>query len=177
MGLEMVELVLAVEDTFAISIDDATAASLDTPNKLVDYIHSQVLVANRDSVCLSQRAFYLVRANAVSVFGVRRDQVKVKSKLQDIIPNGRHKELWIEFCESLGVDRKSYSISGSWFSIPSTVEDLVSDITSETVQVVGKYRSWTKSEIHETLGLLLRQYANIDRYKPDDHFVYDMGLD
>ncbi len=38
MGLDSVELVLATEEEFGISIDDADAARLTTPGELADYV-------------------------------------------------------------------------------------------------------------------------------------------
>ena len=42
MGLDGVEIVLAVEEEFGIAIDDADAANLTTPRRLVDYVFERL---------------------------------------------------------------------------------------------------------------------------------------
>lgn len=42
MGLEIVELIMKVEETFGIAIPDAEASGLTTPRHVVDYVFGRV---------------------------------------------------------------------------------------------------------------------------------------
>jgi hypothetical protein len=42
MGLDSLELIIRIEDTFGIQISDRVAAGLTTPRKVTDFILSQV---------------------------------------------------------------------------------------------------------------------------------------
>ena len=60
MGMEGVEIVMAVEETFGISIPDDVAQQILTVRQLVDYVTTQVATAP-EPVCITQRLFYQLR--------------------------------------------------------------------------------------------------------------------
>lgn len=91
MGLDGVELVMAVEEEFDISIDDAAAGKLLTPRLLTDYVLSKVTTTTTD-VCLTQRAFNLLRKSLIRHGGWKRSEIKPKKRLSVLLPkNQRHK--------------------------------------------------------------------------------------
>lgn len=59
-GLELVELVRAVEESFGIEIPDGDAQRIRTPNQLVDDLALR-LAAREGGLCHSQIAFHRVR--------------------------------------------------------------------------------------------------------------------
>jgi hypothetical protein len=61
MGLDTVELVLAIEDEFGIRISDRIAQTLRTPGDVADYVMTRVRT-EANSLCLAQAGFYRVRA-------------------------------------------------------------------------------------------------------------------
>ena len=60
MGMEGVEIVMAVEETFGISIPDDVAQQILTVRQLVDYVTTQVATAP-EPVCSTKRLFYQLR--------------------------------------------------------------------------------------------------------------------
>lgn len=90
MGLDSVELVMAVEDAFGFSIPDADAAALDTVGKLYDYIMTHRF-QDASEACLSGVVFYGLRRAIMSVLHVPREQVRVASELATLIPRRRRK--------------------------------------------------------------------------------------
>lgn len=86
MGLDSIELVLAVEEEFGIDIDDADAANLFTPRLLANYIVSKLGVTHaNDSRCLSQSAFYRIRSELIRRYGVSRKEVHPESRFDSWI--------------------------------------------------------------------------------------------
>ncbi len=84
MGLDTVELVLAVEKEFEVGIDDADAANLYTPRLLAGYIISRLkLTEPKEQGCLSQAAFYRIRSALVEQFGARRDEIRPASRVDN----------------------------------------------------------------------------------------------
>ena len=90
MGLDSVELVMAVEDTFGFSIPDQDAAGLDTVGKLYEYILAHRFHGKREA-CLSSITFYKLRRAMMSVLQIARNDVRVSTELSAIIPKHRRR--------------------------------------------------------------------------------------
>jgi acyl carrier protein len=86
MGLDAVELVLATEDEFGISIPDGDAAIIRTPRMLAEYVSSRLAAEGRDnsSQCVSQTQFYRLRAFLVERFGLERKAINPSSAFKDL---------------------------------------------------------------------------------------------
>lgn len=92
MGLEFVEMILAVEDTFGFSIPDEDAAGLDTVGKLYEYILAHRFRGYQED-CLSSITFYKLRRAMMSVLRIPRKKIRVSTKLSEIIP-ARRRRTW-----------------------------------------------------------------------------------
>ena len=84
MGMDGVEIVMAVEETFDIHIEDAEAEKLLTPRQLIDLVQSKVAVATA-SVCLTQRAFNLLRKSLLRHGGWKRSEIRPARRLSELI--------------------------------------------------------------------------------------------
>ena len=93
MGLDSVELVLATEEEFGITIDDDDAGSLTTPQEVADYVISRLgtpeVSPNR---CLSQAGFYRIRSTLVNQFGARRGEIRPNARIQDFLTGDIRKQ-------------------------------------------------------------------------------------
>jgi len=101
LGLELVELILAVEESFGIDIPDEDAQRIRTPNQLVDYLVSRLGVAG-GSLCLSQRAFYRVRRGLEAEGLAARRELGARSPLEPLFPRPDRKRKWPAFARRLG---------------------------------------------------------------------------
>ena len=75
MGLDSVEIVMAWEEAFSISITDAEAADLRTPRLAIDLICQKLKVRQGDDFCFSQRIFYLLRSAFITVLDYPRASI------------------------------------------------------------------------------------------------------
>jgi acyl carrier protein len=100
MGLDGVELVMAVEEEFKIAIPDSDAFEADTVGKLVDAVHSR-LRQNVEEPCPSQQGFYLLRKELMTELGLARSAVKPDSELDNLIPKAGRRHLWRDFVHSV----------------------------------------------------------------------------
>lgn len=86
MGLDAVELLLAVEAEFGVSIADGDAADLRTPRQLADHVAELLGGAPGTAApCLSQAAFYRLRSVLVDEFGARRRDLHPDTALLDCL--------------------------------------------------------------------------------------------
>lgn len=107
MGLDGIELIMAVEEEFAIAIPDADAAQCVTVGKLVDLIDARL----RHSVaepCPSQRGFYVVRRELMSLLGLARTAIKPGTLLVDLIAREKRRTLWPQLLQALTAGRTEW---------------------------------------------------------------------
>ena len=101
MGLDGVELVMAVEERFAITISDEEATSIRTVGDLEHLVTTKVAVTDKAS-CLTQRAFHLLRRSAIACFGVNRREFKLDSAIDAFVPRHERRQEWVRFQKCVG---------------------------------------------------------------------------
>jgi hypothetical protein len=101
MGLDSVELVMAVEEKFGITISDEEAQDVRTVGDMYQCVLRKVMVTDKSS-CLTQKAFHLLRRTAKQLFNVPRDQFKPDAPLNMIIPRRSRRENWRKFQLAVG---------------------------------------------------------------------------
>ena len=79
MGLDGVELVMAVEEKFGITISDDEASNAFTVGDLKRLVRAKLEIA-ASAGCLTQRAFHLIRKNAIEEFGLPRRRLTLDSQ-------------------------------------------------------------------------------------------------
>lgn len=91
MGLDAVEIVMAVEQAFDIEIKDAEAEHLLTPGDVIALIQAKVARVETE-VCLSHRAFNLARRLLIEQFGLPRHQITPGLALREVVPKPQRRE-------------------------------------------------------------------------------------
>ena len=61
MGLDSVELILEIEDSFGIAIPDAEASRISTIDDMYQCVLSKIKPRNLQTVCATQHVFYRLR--------------------------------------------------------------------------------------------------------------------
>lgn len=104
MGLDSVELAMAFEEKFAITIPDEDAEKMITPRHVIDYIYSQVQHSDAKT-CLSQRSFYRLRRALQHEFGLDRHAVKTTTRLDSIVPRNNRRHAWARLKRAADVEQ------------------------------------------------------------------------
>ena len=181
MGLDTVELVIRIEDTFGVQIPDRVAEHLTTPKKVTDFVLSQVRQSERPLSCLSQRAFYSVRREFTQQLSVPGRQLTPDASLKAILPEERRHEVWKNIGSSLGVKRWPALSRKSWlFMTPTvgTVRDLIDYlVTNEPLIVKGDETAWSRAQVWDVLKRLITDETGITDFSEDSRFIEDMHLD
>jgi hypothetical protein len=102
MGLDTLELVMAVEEKFGITIENEEAAKALTVGDLKRLVRAKLDVSDVTG-CLTQRAFHLIRKNAVAEFGVVRRSLRPDTSLDMVVPQSTRRESWQHFQSVLGL--------------------------------------------------------------------------
>lgn len=106
MGLDSVELVMAVEEEFQLALADEDAIQATTVGKLVDLVLSK-LRHEPDQPCLSQQGFYRVRQVMMKELSIPRDQIKPDLRLADVIEKDGRQQTWQNIMDALTGDEKT----------------------------------------------------------------------
>lgn len=104
MGLDSVELVMAFEEKFAITIPDEEAEKMITPRHVIDYIYGQVQHSDAKT-CLSQRAFYRLRRALQQELGLERRAVRPATALASIVPIRDRRSTWARIKQAEALEK------------------------------------------------------------------------
>jgi hypothetical protein len=96
MGLDYVELVMAIENKFAIYISDEEAGNVRTIGDLYRVVLSKVGGESKGEPgqCLTSIAFYRARRGLVDTLGLDRRDVRPSTTLEPILPWRKRRRLW-----------------------------------------------------------------------------------
>ena len=97
MGLDTVELVMDVEESFGIEIPDDSAQEIVTVGDLFEFIKSQTELAPAGT-CLTAATFYDIR-RAFQISGIN-ERFGPSTRLGEIAPNNQRRSFWIKLSQA-----------------------------------------------------------------------------
>lgn len=100
-GPDPVAVVIAVEESFNITLPDAEAEKIRTMGQLYDYVYARV-VRGQEQVCFTSAAFHRLRRALGEACQVPREQVRLQARLEDLIPLNDRARYWQELQARLG---------------------------------------------------------------------------
>src|SRR5271165_824619 len=113
MGLEGVEIVMKVEETFDIVIEDSEAEKTFTPGLLIELVLSKVGRTSH-AACLTQRAFHRLRASLMSRSGFKRNQIRLETLLASLFPRPTRKEHVRDIMAIVGLQKEIDFVRPAW---------------------------------------------------------------
>jgi len=105
MGLDGVELVMAVEEEFGLEISDADAEKLRTPRDLIDVVCAKMAAVKPGGVCQSQHAFYQLRRALCRQTGQPRKTITPATRLVDLLPTDMREPAWQKLRDAIQPER------------------------------------------------------------------------
>jgi hypothetical protein len=177
MGLDGVELVMAWEDTFGISIDDAEAARLLTTRDVSALIYQQVRTPGReDTGSLALRAFFRLRRGFLA-HGVPRKNIRPDAKVSSLLPGKNRRQILNDIRESAGLPRLAPLPFGLQFTL-GRIQDMVLD------SVIGQHRTlrlpghgWSLAQVREVIRAVMNAQLQLRKFSDDAEFVKDLKID
>ena len=102
MGLDIVELFMAVEECFQIHVTDEEASDATTVGELEALIVGKLRVEDSKR-CLTSVAFYRLRRAFVEVLGTERRQIRPDTLMVMLLPETARREKWARIQRELGL--------------------------------------------------------------------------
>ncbi|TLD70530.1 hypothetical protein FEM03_12455 [Phragmitibacter flavus] len=178
MGLDAVELVIAVEEAFGIAISDAEAGAMITPAHLIFHVQRAVGATRDRRACISLRAFHRVRASLMGSVGASRSEVALHTRIETLFPVSRRSHLRDSFRhDSSLATLPNLRFGRGWIFSPTTVRDLVTIAVTQNANELRDERSWTDEEVRQVVRQIIRAQLGIDKFRDSDEFVHDLGVD
>lgn len=115
MGLDGVELVMAVEESFGITLSNDDAEKIFTPGMLIDAVYSKVKTTDQ-KVCATQRAFYLLRNGVMRVLNVPRNSISLDTNIKMILGGRPEAQVWHELKTAVRAQRWPTLVRPKWLT-------------------------------------------------------------
>lgn len=108
MGMDSLEIILEIEETFGIKLPDEQAHKIVTVGDLRDYVIANLPPdwklkgsAERSAkACLSAATFYELRRELVSILGSQRCEIRPTTSLETIFPLATRRKRWSSWARS-----------------------------------------------------------------------------
>ena len=177
MGLDGVELVLAWEETFGISISDAEAERMFTTRQVAERIFERVRSTSpEDCGCLSMRAFFRLR-KAFEAEGVSRGDVRPDAKVTSLLPSRQRRDILSAVCERGGFRPLKRLPFGLQFTF-GRVRDIVIDTVIGQHDVLRRQgQGWSLVQVREVVRTVMFAQLALRRFSDDAEFIKDLKID
>ena len=178
MGLDFIELILVVEENFGISIPNADAPTVTTPELLISYVQQAVSSKPFLQPCLSQRAFHRVRFQFGKVTGTSRRTIRINTNLVDLLPKDTRQKRWDDFRNLSGLKSLPNLSDRNWMKFsPVSVKDIVIQEVMALSKIIRITGCWSDQEVRTAVRSIISYQLGIDKFKDCDEFVRDLGVD
>jgi acyl carrier protein len=134
--MDAVEIVMAVEDAFDIRIEDAEAEKILTPAQLIDLVLSKTETAT-ENICLTQRAFNLLRGALIHRCALTRKHIKPDAPLRTTILRPVRRAQLNQLACDLAIPRRPELVRPAWVKASLTALALLAG----TAAVVATYKA------------------------------------
>lgn len=113
MGLDTIEILMKVEDTFGIKISDREAEKILTVGDFHDAVWRQ-LSGRSSGVCQSQRLFYSLRR---SFAGIATAQITPETSPEMLFPKTNRRERYLSFSATTGLKLPDLVLETFWHQV------------------------------------------------------------
>jgi len=177
MGLDSVELILAWEESFGISISDAEAEGMFTTRQIAERIFEKVRSTSpEDCGCLSMRAFFRLR-KAFEAEGVSRCDVHPDAKVTSLLPSRQRRDVLSVVCERAGFRPLKRLPFGLQFTF-GRVRDIVIDTVIGQHDVLRRQaHGWSLIQVREVVRAVMYAQLALRRFSDDAHLIKDLAVD
>lgn len=182
MGLETVELVMAIEEEFGIEIRNEDAGRLTTVGEIYNFLLSR-LEQTAPIDCLSQRVFYKLRRALIETYGLSRHVITPATKLDSLLTVEQISEGWPFLQMFIALKTPSFVVANEFLGMRLservlTVKELVDSLIQLNIESLVPERESGERTWHRLVDVIVNQTnVNRDEVVPSASITGDLGID
>jgi hypothetical protein len=180
MGLESVEIILAWEESFGITLSEAEAAKLVTTRDAVTCIYAKLRAAEpslpEDPGCMALRAYYRLKRSCVH-HGIDFSRVRPDAKLADLVPRVNRRKRISAILSYAGFAPLPRMPFGLQFTSGRLRDYVLDCVISHHGTLRRPGTTWSREQVREVVRAILRAQLVATRFSDDARFVQDLGVD
>jgi hypothetical protein len=167
---------MVVEDAFGVPIPDNNARSIATPGQLVDYLVSQLPLADH-STCREQRAFHALRRAGIQVLQQPRTAFTTTTRWAELLPEDRRRHAWRVLRHAVGASKWPTLLPWTRYPIGQKTLGDTARYLAAYVPSAWQVEGWTRGDIEVVVRRLMAEELFIKQFNWDDEFVRDLKCD
>ncbi len=113
MGLDSIEILIKVEDSFGIKIPDEEAEQILTVSDFHDTVWRH-LSSKQSDKCQSQLLFYRLRKSFVEEFGFSTQQLTLNTSPEEIFPKTNRRQIYSNFANRINLKLPPLILTKPW---------------------------------------------------------------
>lgn len=181
MGLDGIDLLMEVEESFDTPIPDGAAKGMRTPGDMFDHLSRSGFAATPVGPCLAQAVFNRLRRAVVAEFRVDRKKVTPRTVITQAVPRFVYGARRKSLVKRLDFRRPPPLLASmNWFRRNyGTFGDLAGEILARNYGVLAEQAgAWNPREAWNCLRRIISRQlgVKIERVTRDADFVKDLGL-
>jgi acyl carrier protein len=186
MGLDIVEMMMAIEQGFGVEIPDDAAARMRTPRDVVTWLEG-ILPVGSGGVCLSQRAFYRLRERCGHHLRLPSRALRPATRLDDVLDADARRGAWQAIGADLGAEKWPAPASSTWLGRhpddarrPATAGEAARYLaTGYPRTLLSEGEGWSRREIERAVIAIVERDSGVDmrEHTLESSFVDDLGMD
>lgn len=182
MGLDSVELVMAIEEEFGLEYSEDDPFPLTTVGETFNFIRKKLTKIPPED-CLTQRVFYKLRRALIENYGLQRHMISPDTVLSQLISVKEIEEGWPYLPMFIDLKTPSYKKAREIFGLEFNVEiltlrQLVQRLINLNIEKLNVLTPEDK-EIWDRLVNTIHSQLNVafDEITMDASFAWDLGVD
>ena len=178
MGLDAVELILGWETAFDLEISDSEAFTLQTPQMAIDLISAKIGASQTAGICPSMRAYHQIRTAFQEILGYQRQEIKLDSKLRELLPKKQRKEAWEIIFNFMGMpESPEFKFGTGTLFRPIAIRDLVDwAVARYPGHFITSDERWTHSQVRCIVRSVIRDVVGQSDFNDNSDFLRDIGI-
>ncbi len=182
MGLDSVELVMAIEEEFGLDIPDRDAEKMITVGDVYEWL--KVRIASADPVaCLTQRVFYKLRRALIQNYRLERHNIAPDTRLTDLLPLNIIEDGWPFLQMFIDLKTPPFKVANEILGFRLSEESLTMRQLVESLIVINgrslaPQRDSEEEIWHRLVRVFVRQTnVRAEQVKPEASITRDLGID